>query len=197
MKKLTCVLFIILSCFVSSAFAFFASANIRDGRYYNPKHRFSVQVPKIDSLKITEINEGGFHNVIFEPRYGYWMNDAKYTVDFLDRPRPRKTPDDVMMKLIPKAMMKILESHEYGSVKNVSKPQCRYVKAAGKRAYQCVYRYIAFDNMPTLFVGTLIPVDGGIVNVYGLEINDSRHSFNWTRYNAMLNSIQVYPVQRA
>lgn len=192
MKKLLCGFVLAITYFISTAFALSGDMN-DDGRYYSPNHLFSVIKPDMADLSIQDLSKGHFQTVIFQSGQGFWMMDGKYSVDFLSWPRPyRKASDMVLMKLIGKAMMSIMRSGEIGTISSISEPQCHFLKVRGKQAYQCIYRFSSPAQLQGYFVGTMIPFNQGIINCYGLESVNKDRKFQWDRYNAMLNSIDVY-----
>jgi hypothetical protein len=191
MKKIISSLLLGISFLTPTAYAL--SGTIKNGRYYSAEHLYSVAVPEIFTLVTKDIDNGNFHNVAFESGNGYWMMNGKYTVDFLFWPKKyREKPDSILMPLVSKAMIQILQSGELGNITQMSKPECHFLKVLGKQAYQCVYKFVAYDEK-SLFVGTSIPFSEGLINAYGVE-SIARGKFNWDRYNSMLNSIIVYPL---
>lgn len=161
------------------------------GTYYSKDRVLSVGVPVSSSKN----NDGDAVTIPVNYDYdlpstnavnfsadGFWMRRGEYHVDQL-KEKIEKNAE----KALPIAMKKIILSEKQS---NLDIKSCKYIRIRNTKAYQCI-GYATMQNIPAIYVGTSIFINGKLVNVYGLEPLWHGNQFHWDRYNHLINSIQI------
>lgn len=149
-------------------------------RYTSPSKELTVTVPSLDGVEISELNDktGHIFNVGFTSEH-YAGNGDEYAID-------------VVKGLSNLKVINATLENTFKSINaNMNIEGCHYTSVAGNRAYQCVAKGDISGN-PTITVATSMLIRGKMVNVFGTEtLDNARESFNYNRYDAFMNSIQV------